>query len=303
MDFGGHFNIEEHLVKRAKGPGRPGDLALFQDGPVPYFYFPALEAAGGVVHGFSTRLGGVSRGDFASLNFSRTRGDDPAAVDENYRRMAAALGVDVKSMVLSHQTHTVNVRLVTEADAGKGVVRERDYENVDGLITDVPGITLVTFYADCVPLYFYDPVKRAVGLSHSGWRGTVRRMGQVTMAAMAEAFGSRPEDTIACIGPSICRGCYEVGPEVAEEFEEAFDRSRWEDILDRKENGKYQLDLWRANAIILEEAGIPKNHIHVTDVCTCCNPEYLYSHRRMGERRGNLCAFLGLSDEKLHICK
>ena len=261
---------------------------------VPYLYFPALEETGCVVNGFSTRLGGVSRGDWATMNFSFTRGDDPEAVRENYRRMAAALGVDVNRMVLSHQTHTTNVRRVTEEDAGKGVVRERDYTDVDGLITDVPGITLVTFYADCVPLYFVDPVRRAIGLSHSGWRGTVNRMGRVTVEAMGKAFGSDPKDIVACIGPSICRDCYEVGPEVAEAFENAFEPAKHSEILEEKPDGKFLLDLWRANAIVMEEAGILPERIHMTDICTHCNPELLYSHRRTGERRGNLCAFLSL---------
>ena len=261
---------------------------------VPYLYFPALEETGCVVNGFSTRLGGVSRGDWATMNFSFTRGDDPEAVRENYRRMAAALGVDVNRMVLSHQTHTTNVRRVTEEDAGKGVVRDRDYTDVDGLITNVPGITLVTFYADCVPLYFVDPVRRAIGLSHSGWRGTVNRMGRVTVEAMGKAFGSDPKDIVACIGPSICRDCYEVGPEVAEAFENAFEPAKHSEILEEKPDGKFLLDLWRANAIVMEEAGILPERIHMTDICTHCNPELLYSHRRTGERRGNLCAFLSL---------
>lgn len=261
---------------------------------VPYLYFPALEETGCVVNGFSTRLGGVSRGDWATMNFSFTRGDDPEAVRENYRRMAAALGVDVNRMVLSHQTHTTNVRRVTEEDAGKGVVRERDYTDVDGLITNVPGITLVTFYADCVPLYFVDPVRRAIGLSHSGWRGTVNRMGRVTVEAMGKAFGSDPKDIVACIGPSICRDCYEVGPEVAAAFENAFEPAKHSEILEEKPDGKFLLDLWRANAIVMEEAGILPERIHMTDICTHCNPELLYSHRRTGERRGNLCAFLSL---------
>ena len=186
------------------------------------------------------------------------------------------------------------LRRVTEEDAGKGVVRERDYTDVDGLITNVPGITLVTFYADCVPLYFVDPVRRAIGLSHSGWRGTVNRMGRVTVEAMGKAFGSDPKDIVACIGPSICRDCYEVGPEVAEAFENAFEPAKHSEILEEKPDGKFLLDLWRANAIVMEEAGILPERIHVTDICTHCNPELLYSHRRTGERRGNLCAFLSL---------
>lgn len=264
-------------------------------GGVPYLSFKALEDTGMVINGFSTRLGGASKGRFATMNFSYSRKDDPADVLENFTRMADALGVERDRMVVSYQTHTTNVRRVTREDEGKGVIRERDYRDVDGLITDVPGITLVTFYADCVPLYLVDQVHHAIGLSHSGWRGTVRRMGQVTMDAMKEAFGTRPEDVTACIGPSICRDCFEVGEEVAEAFADAFD-PQYRDALYRanEKPGKYQLDLWKANEIIFQEAGVPKEQIHTTNICTMCNSDYLFSHRRVGEERGNLAAFLSI---------
>ena len=260
---------------------------------VAYLSFPALEETGLVKHGFSTRLGGVSEGVWSSMNLSFTRGDNPDHVQENYSRIAAALDVKKENMVLTYQTHTTNIRLVTEADAGKGVIRERDYKDVDGLITNIPGLVLVTFFADCVPLYFLDPVKKAIGLSHSGWRGTVHGIGKKTAEEMNLAFGSRPEDLIACIGPSICQDCFEVGEEVAEEFQAAF-HPKWHKQLLRPNGkpGKYQLDLWRANEIILQEAGIKQ--IYTTNICTYCNRDLLYSHRRTGDKRGNLCAFLSL---------
>lgn len=264
---------------------------------VPYLSFPILEKTGLVKQGFSTKMGGVSQGKFATMNFTFTRGDNPDHVHENYRRMAKALGVDAEKMVLSYQTHTTNAKLVTESDAGKGITKEREYKDVDGLVTNVPGITLVTFYADCVPLYFLDPVHKAIGLSHSGWRGTVKRMGEVTAKKMEESFGTRAEDLIACIGPSICRTCYEVGNEVAEEFRKGFEEKYWNEILTVKENGKYLLDLWKANEIVLLKAGLRKKNIQVTDICTHCNSDYLFSHRTTGNERGNLAAFLSLSEE------
>ena len=272
-------------------------LTVKENRGVTYLSFPILEDTGLVSHAFSTRLGGVSKGDFATMNFSFTRGDDRDDVLENYRRMAVALGVDRERMVLTWQTHTTNVRRVTEEDEGKGIVRDRDYRDVDGLITDIPGITLVTFFADGVPLDFLDPVRKAIGLSHSGWRGTVKRMGQVTVDAMKEAFGTRPEDIIACIGPSICGDCYEVGEEVADEFADAFHEKYHDVILLKKQNGKYQLDLWKANEIVLKEAGIKGDYLAVTNICTYCNPQLLFSHRRTAERRGNLCAFLSLKEK------
>lgn len=263
---------------------------------VPYLSFPMLEKTGIVHHGFSTRMGGVSTGVYATMNFAFLKGDDPDHVRENYRRMAKAIGVDEERMVLSWQTHTTNIRRVTEDDAGKGITRERDYQDIDGLITDVPGMTLVTFYADCVPLYFLDPVHRAIGLSHSGWRGTVARMGQVTMEAMGREYGSKPEDIIACIGPSICQDCYEVGEEVAAEFRRAFSEEYWPELLREKPNGKLLLNLWRANEIVLLEAGVRADNIQITDICTHCNPDYLFSHRTMGNERGNLAAFLSIKE-------
>ena len=263
---------------------------------VPFLSFRALEELGIVKNGFSTRMGGASQGKFATMNFSYSRGDDPAHVLENFTRMAHALEVDRDRMVVSYQTHTTNVRRVTEEDLGKGVVRDRDYRDVDGLITDLPGVTLVTFYADCVPLYLVDPVHRAIGLSHSGWRGTVAGMGAVTVRAMGEAFGTNPEDLVACIGPSICRDCFEVGEEVAEAFAKVF-RPEHHSGLFRPNGrpGKYQLDLWLANRIILREAGVPDERIHTTNICTKCNSGYLFSHRTVGEERGNLAAFLCLN--------
>lgn len=196
-------------------------------------------------------------------------------------------------MVLSHQTHTTNIRMVTRDDAGKGIVRERDYEDMDGLITNIPGIVLATFYADCVPLYFVDPVKKAIGLSHSGWKGTIARMGAVTVKSMQEAYGSNPADIIAAIGPSICQSCYEVSADVILKINVTFpDKKIQQRLYYKKENGKYQLNLWEANRIIMREAGILEKNISVTDICTCCNPEYLFSHRASHGKRGNLAAFL-----------
>jgi YfiH family protein len=178
------------------------------------------------------------------------------AVRTNYELLGAAIGFKTDSLVFSKQTHTTNVRVVTEADKGKGFVRERDYTDVDGLITNVPGITLATFYADCVPLFFVDPVKKVIGLSHSGWKGTVGKIGKVTVEMMREQYGSEPKDILAAIGPSICQSCYEVSEDVIVQFREAFDSSLWQELFYAKENGKYQLNLWRANELIFEEAGI-----------------------------------------------
>lgn len=261
---------------------------------VTYLTFPSIDRIDGVTHGFSTRLGGVSKEHLASMNLSFSRGDQEENVRENFARIAKAIGFSPEDLVFSDQTHTTNVRVVTEEDRGKGFTRKRDYTDVDGMVTNVPGLVLATFFADCVPLYFVDPVKRVIGLSHSGWRGTVGKIGKVTVETMQREYQSRPQDIIAAIGPSICQDCYEVSEDVTEEFCSHFEPRWHKELFYRKENGKYQLNLWKANEIIMKEAGILPEHIEVTDICTCCNPQLLYSHRASKGRRGNLAAFLAI---------
>ncbi len=296
------MELEGKLIrKRTPGAGIVPGMSWREKGEAAWLTFPEIEKTGVVRHLMSTRLGGVSEGELGTMNLSFSRGDRRENVEENFRRIAALLDCSVQDFVFSDQTHTVNVRRVTAADRGKGIVRPRDYQDVDGLITDEPGIVLSTFYADCVPLLFVDPVRRAVGLSHSGWRGTAGGMGAVTVRAMQEAFGCRPENILAGIGASICKDCYEVSEDVADAFYALFDRPgmdrvpvRAEDVLEAKGGGKYQLDLWRANEAVCLWAGIRPEHISVTDVCTCCNPELLFSHRASGGRRGNLGMFVKL---------
>lgn len=265
-----------------------------QAGEVLYLSYPMLENTGIVNHGFSTRIGGVSEGIFSSLNLSFSRGDDEACVRENFKRMAEAIGVEADSLVFAAQTHTTNVRKVTAKDKGKGIIYPLDYQDVDGLITNEPGLCLTTFYADCVPLFFVDTVNKAIGLSHSGWRGTVGRMGRATLQRMKEEYGTEPKDVIAAVGPSICQDCYEVSEDVIEKFKEAFDKKHWDELFYQKENKKYQLNLWKANEIILKEAGVLEENIAVTNVCTNCNSDMLFSHRATKGERGSLAAFMAL---------
>ena len=302
---------------------RTSTLYENENNKVPYLAFAHLEACGLVSHGISTRLGGVSEGHLASMNLSFTRGDRPEAVRENYRRMGEALGFSCENLALSDQTHTTNVRVMTEEDRGKGFLRPRDYKDVDGLVTNVPELVLATFYADCVPLFFVDPVNRAIGLSHSGWRGTAMGMGRVTLEVMRREFGTDPAQVLAAIGPSICQDCYEVSGDVIEEFQKAFPEEHWPEIYclsqgrrpsfagadtegkdpgecSGKEGqpafreGKYQLDLWRAHELLILEAGGPPEQLSVTDICTRCHPGLLFSPRASKGKRGNLGAFLML---------
>ena len=265
-----------------------------QKNGVTWLTYPAFEKIPGIVHGFSTRLGGVSQGIYESMNLSFTRGDNEDAVRENYRRLSDAMGFSMGDIVTSDQTHTTNVHVVTETDRGNGITKPRPYTDVDGMITNVPGLVLATFYADCVPLFFVDPVHKAVGLSHSGWRGTVGKIGKATVEKMAEEFQTDPSELYAAIGPSICQDCYEVSEDVIEEFVKKYGKDNSGKIAYKKDNGKYQLDLWKANKIALLEAGVLDENITVTDICTCCNSELLFSHRASNGKRGNLAAFLEL---------
>lgn len=269
---------------------------LNKDKKAPYLTFPVLSEIPYIKHGFSTRLGGVSEGIYESMNLGFSNGDDPDKVLENYKRISESIGFDLENIVTSDQVHNTEIRLVTSQDKGKGIITKRDYQGVDGLITRETGIMLATYYADCVPLYFIDTKNHAIGLSHSGWRGTVKRMGKATIQAMEKHFGSRPEDIITLIGPSICSKCYEVSQDVADAFEMEFKADQLKDILSPKGNGKYQLDLWKANRHIFLDAGIKEENIHKSEVCTCCNSDLLFSHRASKGKRGTLAAFLMLTE-------
>ncbi len=269
-------------------------MTLWENAGVPFLQFRALKECGIVTHGFSTRMGGVSEGIYASMNLSYTRGDKEEAVTENFLRFAKAMKVNPEDYVFSDQTHTTNIRVVTEEDRGKGFTKTRDYENIDGLVTNVKGLVLSTFYADCVPLYFVDVKNKAIGLSHSGWKGTVGEIGRKTVETMTREYGSKPQDILAAIAPSICRECYEISEDVALEFQKIFPKEEHKNIMDDKGNGKFQLDLWECNKRILMRAGIPEENISVTNICTCCNSDLLFSHRASQGKRGNLGAFMML---------
>jgi YfiH family protein len=284
MSLGLHYQSEEVIFREIETD-------------TPYLEYPLFQNTGIVKHGFSTRLGGVSEGCYSSLNLSFTRGDKEECVRENFRRIGESIGVKCEDMVFTQQTHTANVLAVTQAEKGMGIIRPRNYSDVDGLVTNDPGVCLVTFFADCVPLFFVDPIRRVIGLSHSGWKGTVGKIGRATVELMTKKYGSSPSDILAAVGPSICQKCYEVSEDVIEQFRASYQERDWDDLFYKKQNGKYHLDLWRANALIFHEAGILPEHIAVTNLCTHCNNKILYSHRKTGDKRGNLCGFLSLKED------
>lgn len=264
-----------------------------EENGVPYIVFKNLELPG-IVHGFSTRLGGVSEGIYSTMNLSFHRGDDMDAVMENHRRLAQAVGYDYRRLVFSDQVHETVIRKITEEDAGKGITRESDITETDGLMTNVKDLPLITFYADCVPVFFYDPVKEVVAMNHSGWRGTVKNISLHMVEALNKEYGCEDSDLICAVGPSICQNCYEVSEDVAEAFQDAYLPEQYDKMTKKIGNGKYLLDLHRANYYNLTGAGILPDHINVTDICTCCNPDFLFSHRASHGKRGNLGAVIML---------
>lgn len=269
-------------------------LAAHERDGVPYVAFPAFEAYAFVRHGISTRLGGVSGGVWESMNLSFTRGDEEARVKENFRRFCGAIGVRAEEVVVSAQTHGTVIYNATRADRGRGITRERGYTDVDGLVTDEPGVVLCTQYADCVPLFFLDPIRRVVGTAHAGWRGTADGIGEVMVEKMAADYGCRREDILCGIGPSIGRCCFEVDEPVYREFAKlpVFDSG----CGAPDGTGKYHVDLWEVNRRILVRAGIDPAHVTVTDLCTRCHPDVFWSHRATGGERGSLAGMIALHE-------
>lgn len=257
-----------------------------------YIQFPKLEKCTGIRHIFSTRVGGVSTGDCASMNLSFNKDTCRENVLENYRRLCGCVGIDPAHLVLSHQTHTDHVISVGVKHRGTGITLP-SFGDVDGMITNCPGVALVTQFADCTPLLFYDPVKKVIANTHSGWRGTVKQIGKVTVEKMQKDFGCDPGNIIAAVGPCIGRCCYEVDEPVFNAFS-ALRYIPTETIFTAKGNGKYMLDLPEANRRILLESGIRPEHMDISDICTCCHADKMHSHRATGGKRGNLAAVIEL---------
>lgn len=264
-------------------------------GRVPFLSFDALRNETGVRHGFSTRLGGVSKGIFSSMNLGFNRGDSDENVQENYRLLCEAMGMPAERLVFSKQTHKDFVRKVTAEDCGIGITRAIPYDDVDAHMTNESNVPLVIFSADCVPVFFYDREHHAIALAHAGWRGTVQKIAAKTVQAMAEEYGTKPEQVICVIGPSICGECFEIGPEVAEEFVRVWPDAMRNGILRKGNADRYLANLWEANRQALLSAGVADSNISVSNVCTMCRPELFFTHRGSQGRRGSNAGFLMLT--------
>ncbi len=258
---------------------------------VPYLTYNSLSEINFINHAFSTRLGGVSKGEFTSMNLAFNRGDDENNVTENYKRICKSAGFEYESLTASAQDHRTFVRKVTKENTGVGIYKPRDLSSVDALITNEKGVTLVTYYADCTPLFFVDTKNKAISLAHAGWRGTVGRIGEKVIKKMVEEYSSNPSDLVCAIGPAISVCCYEVDKPCADEFYKLRNLDSTKFIFPKK-NQKYMIDLLECNRQILVDAGVEPENITLSDVCTNCNSELLWSHRATKGHRGTMSAFM-----------
>lgn len=267
---------------------------ITDDRGIIYIEFTPFDKFDWVKLHFSTRIGGVSSGIFSSMNFAFDRGDDIENVYKNYDLFLETMGLSRNDCVCSRQTHTTNVLAVDRRHAGMGLTKDRDFDNIDGLITNEKNLCLVTYFADCVPVYFIDPVNHCIGASHSGWRGTVANITHETVSLMRKTYGTIPENLYTFIGPSICQECYEVDENVAEQFRNAYGLNESDIIIRPKGNNKYLLNLQAANYFNMIHEGIHPDNIGITDICTSCNSDWLFSHRASHGQRGVLCGFMSI---------
>ncbi len=242
-------------------------------------------------HGFSTRLGGVSEGYLASLNLGCHRGDREENLRENYRRFGAATGVDTGRLVMANQVHGDTVRVVDGRDVKPDLLVPTPFE-ADGLATAVPGIALVVFSADCIPILFHDPVGRAVAACHAGWRGTAAAIAVRTVETLETALGCRREDIRAAVGPGIGGCCFETDGDVPQAMVDRLGDLARPHI--RRRGGKYQVELKAINRDLLLAAGVRPEHLEVSEECTCCHPERYWSHRYTHGVRGSQAAAIQL---------
>ncbi len=255
-----------------------------------YLQIPSFVKTELVNHGFTSRLGGVSVPPLDSMNLGIGRGDDPAAVKENYKIAGRAIGFDPEKLVFFPQVHGNDIFVATEQDAGMGFRENRP--EYDGIITNVKNLPLATFHADCTPIFLLDPVKKVAGVVHAGWRGTAKQTAGYAILKMQEEFNSNPSDILAGIGPcgGIC--CYETDREVPDAFIASLGASAGEYF--KSVGSKWHIDLAGLNRFILKKHGVKRENITMSDICTVCNSDKYWSHRKTHGVRGAMAAIIML---------
>ena len=252
-----------------------------------YYEFDLWHGDSALTHGVFTRLGGSSPAPFDSLNVGGTVGDDPAALRDNLRRIYAALDVAGEAACTVWQVHSADVVVVSGRAAGRHWLAR-----ADGMVTNIPALPLTMRFADCTPILFQDPVRRAVGIAHAGWRGTVGKVATRTLEAMTAAYGTNPADVRAAIGPSIGVDHYEVGAEVVAAVDEAFGTT--DGVIQRDAAGRTYFDLWAANRRLLVAAGVPDCQIETAGLCTATRTDEFYSHHTKQNKTKHFCAVIAL---------
>ncbi len=264
-------------------------LRAHESNGVLYYTAPLLDQfSDRFLHAFSSRIGGESQGSFHSLNLGFNRGDAEDVVRRNWQRYGQAVGFDWQRAMLSHQTHGIGLRVASEADAGKGIIRQRDYQNIDGWIIDQPQLPAITQYADCVPVIIYAPDKNMAANVHAGWRGTAAKIAAVAVRQLVQR-GCDIKSMYAALGPSAGPCCYEVDADCAAAFADFHDE-QGPIVQKLLQPGKFIPDLWRANRLVLLEAGLQPQHISIGGLCTICHGEIFYSQRTQGDARGAMSA-------------
>ena len=259
-------------------------------GNLKYYTIDEFEKTGLVKHCFTTRCGGVSKNEYKSLNLRMNCDDKPENILKNYKIICDEINVDFKNLVFSNQVHDDKIYVVGKNDCGNGITKPQRFESCDALITNEPGVPLTVFGADCVPLYFLDTERRVIALAHSGWKGTVLRIGEKVIRTMVESFLSKPENILVAIGPSIGVCHFEVGDEVADVFRDNFGDT----VLEKHE--KYHVNMQKAISLQLKACGIPEKNIINSRICTYCNSDLLFSHRKTKGRRGVMAAIMEIKD-------
>lgn len=257
-----------------------------------FFEIPSFKGSGLVKHCFTSRIGGVSKEPYKSLNLGTKTEDNQKDVYKNYDIICKALDIDIRNLVLSDQVHKDNIMIVDEGYRGNGVIECKGLSEIDALITNRKNVALVTLYADCVPIFILDRRKKVAALAHGGWRGTVKKIGKKVIESMSSNFNSNPEDCMIGIGPSIGKCCYEVDDYVVSKFKTNYDGM--DDFIEDRGNGKYLLDLWTANRISMIEAGVPFENITISNICTKCNNDLFFSYRADDGKTGRMAAILQL---------
>ncbi len=270
-------------------------IRIEQKGDFQYIQFDSFAESGSITHGFTTRRGGVSSFPYHTLNMALHVGDHPDHVRANRAVACAAIDINPADLVAAMQVHGSRVEVVGPEHRGRGAL---DYDtaipDTDALITDRPGLPLSSYYADCVPILLYDPVKTCIGLAHAGWRGTVRRIASKTVARMMEAYGCHPGNILAGIGPSIGPCCYQVDMPVQQALAKGF--PDWQELLKPAGPDRWLLDLWETNRKVLLDAGIKPEHITAARLCTACRTDLFFSYRVEQGKTGRMASLIMIKE-------